>query len=264
MTAEKQIPPWGQDALSTLFQTAEYNDRVTSLKFPNVYSLLQRIDAAFRHVGEAVEKDSRQELLIPRLMIARTRSSFFASIRLSMSGQVAESYPVLRAGIEQAWYALHIAKDPNPPERVTVWVQRNDDESLRSKCKNEFQIRKVRSTHQSFDSTTAEQLHELYERVIDLGAHPNQQGVLTSMNLSETEEEITYQVGLLAPKVIPVLFALKTTVEVAIGMLKVYQLIFPERFKIMSLDDEIKALVGKLNLDFKAYGAQLKQQEGNY
>ena len=38
-------------------------DRVTSLNFPNVYSLLQRIDSAFRHVGEAVEKDSRQELL---------------------------------------------------------------------------------------------------------------------------------------------------------------------------------------------------------
>lgn len=264
MTTEQKIPPWGQDELSTLFQTAEYNDRVTSLKFPNIYSLLQRIDAAFRHVGEAVEKDSRQELLIPRFLIARTRSSFFASIRLSMSGQVPEACAVLRAGIEQAWYVLHIAKDPHPPERVTVWLRRNDDQSSKSRCKNEFKIRNVHSTHQSFDSVTAKQLYELYERMIDLGAHPNPQGVLTAMNFSETEEETICQVGLIAPKVVPVLFALKTAVEVAIGMFKVYQLIFPERFKIMSLAEEIEALVGDLNRAFKAYVSQLKQQEGDY
>jgi hypothetical protein len=253
MTTEKQIPPWGQDQLSTFFQVSEHNDRVTSLNFPNIYGLLQRIDVAFRHVAEAVEKDSRQELLIPRLLIARTHSSFLASIRLSMSGQMPESYAVLRGGIEQAWYALHIAEDPHPPERVTVWLCRNDDESSRSRCKKEFKLQNVRSTHKSFDHVTAKQLHELYERMIDLGAHPNQQGVLTAMNLSETEEETTCQVGLVAPKVVPVLVALKTAVEVAIGMFKVCQLIFPERFKIMSLDQEIGALIGELNRAFKAY-----------
>ena len=263
MTTEKQVSPWGQDELSTLFQTAEYNDRVTSLKFPTVYSLLQGIDAAFRQIEETVEKDSRQELLIPRLLIARTHSSFFASIRLSMSGQVPEACAVLRAGIEQAWYCLHIAKDPNPPERVTVWLRRNDDEPSMSKCKSEFKIRNVHSTHQTFDSVTAKQLHELYEWMIDLGAHPNPKGVLTSMTLSETEEETTCQVGLLAPKDLTVLFALKTAVEVAIGMFKVYQLIFPERFKIMGLDEEIEALIGELNRVSKAYVSQLKQEEGN-
>lgn len=263
MTAEKQIPPWGQDALSTLFQTAEYNDRVTSLKFPNVYSLLQRIDAAFRHVGEAVEKDSRQELLIPRLMIARTCSSFFASIRLSMSGQVPESYPVLRAGIEQAWYALHIAKDPIPPDRCTIWLSRNDDKSSKNKCKDEFKVGNVLATHKSSDAVTAKQLHELYNRAIDLGAHPNQQSILTGMNLSETDEETTFQVGLVAPQLLPVLMAIKTAAEVAIGTFKVYEVIFPERFQIMNLDRTINALIEELNRAFKPYTSQLKQQRGN-
>ena len=259
MTTEKQIPPWGQDELSTLFQAAEDNDRVTSLNFPTVYRLLQRIDAAFKQIEETVEKDSRQDLLIPRLLIARTHSSFFASIRLSMSGQVPEACAVLRTSIEQAWYFLHIAKDPNPPDRVTVWLRRNDDEPSRSKCKSEFKIRNVHSTHQSFDSVTAKTLHELYERMIDLGGHPNPQGVLTSMSLSGTEEEITCQVGLLAPKVTTVLFALKTAVEVAIGMFKVYHLIFPERFKIMGLDEKIEGLIRELNRVFKAYLSQFDE-----
>ena len=37
-----------------------------------------------------------------------------------------------------------------------------------------------------------------------------------------------------------------------------------QRFKIMSLDEEIEALVGELNRAFKAYVSQLKQQEGDY
>lgn len=263
MTTEQVLPPWGNDHLSSLFQAAEDNDRITSLNFPHIYRLLQRIDAAFIRIGEAVEKDSREELLVPRILIARTLPSFFASIRLAMSGQVPESYPVLRSGIEQAWYALHIAKDPHPPDRVKMWLCRNDDESSKSKCRNEFKVENARSTHQSFDSATAKQVHELYERVIDLGAHPNQQGVLSAMNLSEAEEETTCQVGLILPKVITVLIALKTAMEVAIGTFKVYQLIFPERFKIMSLDEEIETIVGELNRAFKPYVSQLKQQEGN-
>jgi hypothetical protein len=259
MTTENQIPPWGQDELSTFFQSAEYNDRVTSLKFSPVYSLLQRIDATFRQIAEALEIDSRQELLIPRLLIPRTHSSFLASIRLSMSGQVPEAGAVLRTGIEQAWYILHLAKDPNPHERVTVWLRRNDDDTSRSKCKNEFTIRNVRSTHQSFDSVTAKQLHELYEMMIDLGGHPNPQGVLTSISLLEREEEISYRVGLLAPKVTTVLLALKTAVETAIGMFKVFYLIFPERFKIMGLDEKIDVLIGELNRVFKAYFLQFDE-----
>jgi hypothetical protein len=253
MTADKQIPPWGQDDLSRLFQTAEYNNRVTSLKFPDVFRLLQQIDASFRHLTEAIERDSRQELLVPRLLIARTHSSFLASIRLSMSGQVPEATAVLRAGIEQAWYALHIAKDPRPPERVTVWLQRNDDESSRARCKKEFTKWNVHSTHLELDSVTAKQLGELYESMIDLGAHPNPLGVLTAIKMSDEEEETTCQVGLIAPKPIPVLHALKTTVEVMIGMFKVYELIFPERFKIMGLDEEIQNIIRELNRTFKRY-----------
>ena len=181
-----------------------------------------------------------------------------------MSGQLPESYAVLRASIEQAWYALHIAKDPHPPERVKVWLCRNDDETSRSKCKNEFTVQNVRSTHESFDSVTAKQLHELYERMIDFGAHPNQQSLFLAMRQSETDEETNFTVGILFPSPVPILLTVRMAVAVAVGALKVFQHVFPERFRLMSLDEEIKALVGELNSAFKAYGSQLKQQEGNY
>jgi len=53
-------------------------------------------------------------------------------------------------------------------------------------------------------------------------------------------------------------------VAVAVGALKVFQRVFPERYRLISLDEEIEALVGELNSAFKTYESQLKQQEGTY
>lgn len=183
----------------------------------------------------------------------RVHSSLLASMRLAMSGQALEAYVVLRSAIEQAWYALHIAKDPCPPELSTVWLTRNDDDTTRSKCKAEFLIARVRATHESLDLETARGLRHLYETVIDVGAHPNPLGVLAALNISEHASEKTYQVGILAPEPILVLSALHATVAVGVGALKVFQLVFPERFEIMGIDQEIKSLVGGLNSVFKPF-----------
>jgi hypothetical protein len=251
--SEQKPPPWGNDPLSKFFSEAEYNERVSSINLVTIYALLQRLHAAFRRVEETVEKDRREEFLVTRFLIVRTHSSFLAAIRLTMSGQLSESYAVLRAAIEQAWYALHMAKDPQPPNRVKVWLSRNHDEISKSKCKSEFTVTNVRSTHDSLDSVAAKQLHQLYETMIDFGAHPNQLGVLMAMNKSGTEQAISYQVGILFTNTVPLVATLQKAAAVAVGALKVFQLILSERFKIMGLDKEIKALVGELNSVFKPY-----------
>ena len=260
---EQKPPPWGDDPLSTFFSKTEYNERVSSLNLAPIYALLQRLHAAFRVVEETVEKDNRKELLLPRFLMIRAHSSFLAAIRLAMSGQLFESYAPLRSSIEQAWYALHIAKDRQPPERSEIWLCRNDNKASKAKCKSEFSVANVRSTHESFDSVTAKKLHQLYEMMIDLGAHPNPRGVLTSMSRSETGKEINYRVGILFLKPIPLLTTLRLAVRVAVTVLKVFQLIFPDRFKLMRLDEEIQVLVTEVNNVFKPY-VQQSQPSANY
>jgi hypothetical protein len=250
---QQKPPPWGDDSLSTFFSEAEYNERVSSLNLATIYALLQRLHSAFQRVEETVEKDNREELLVSRFLMVRTHSAFLAAIRLAMSGQFSESYPVLRAAIEQAWYALHIAKDPKPPNRAKVWLCRNENKASKAKCKNEFTVANVGSTHQSLDSVTAKQLHQIYETMIDFGAHPNQLGVLVEISKSETEQEINYRVGILFPQIVPLVATLRMAVAMAVGALKVFQLIFPVRFKIMGLDKEIKVFVSELNSVFKPY-----------
>ena len=262
--SEKQPPDWGDDPLSRFFSDAEYNDRAAAVNYAPIYALLQHVHAMFRQVEGVIERDRQSHLLVPRLLLVRIHSAFLAAIRLAMSGQATESFPVLRSAIEQAWYALHIAKDPKAPERANTWLSRNVDISSKAKCKSEFTVAKVRSTHEGLDPATAGELQERYENLIEFGAHPNQLGVFASVKKTKSDKLVDYKVGILASDSIAVPFALRMAVAVAVGALKVFKLIYPERFGITGADLGIQCLVVELNAVFKRYARMApSRQESN-
>lgn len=250
-------PPWDTDPLSRYFAEAEYNDRVTAFSFPTVFALLQAANSALELVEKAVEHDGEQVLLIPRFLIVRFRSSYLASIRLAMSGQIPESFALLRSAIEQAWYALHIARDPNPTSRAEIWLKRNDGPSEKAACKKEFTVKNVRTTHEACDQATADQLREVYETSIDFGAHPNQMGMLISMAHEKNPNQINYEVGILHPDTVPMLGALRLSVAVVIGALKIFQLVYPAKLAATPVQDRIGQLIKDINSVFKPWAGQI-------
>ena len=250
---EKKPPEWGNDSLSVFFKDAEYNNRVTALNLPAEYDLLQSVHTLFKKFEDLIAKDTREEFLVPRFLMVRTHSSYLAGLRLAMSGQVSEAFSVLRSAVECAWYALHIAKDPKGTERAEIWFRRNENAVAKSRCKSEFSITKVRQTHEDLDPNSVADLHKLYENLIDFGAHPNQFGVMMAMRKSGDARQLDFSVGILHAEPLPIALALKMAVGVALGALKTFQLVFPERFTIIGIDVEIQKLIGDANSIFKAY-----------
>jgi hypothetical protein len=181
---QPSLPPWGDDVLSSFIADANHNERACALNFPDVYEVLQGAHEVLKRVGEILEKDPADANLgVPRMLVARSRSAVLAATRLAMSGQGFEAQPLLRAAIEQAWYALHIAKDPQPPTRALIWWDRGTSPEATQACKDEFTAGNVRRTHEGVDPATAAAMHQLYGDAIDFGAHPNQAGVAGSLNL---------------------------------------------------------------------------------
>jgi hypothetical protein len=170
-----------------------------------------------------------------------------------MSGQIGEAQVLNRAAIEHAWYALHIAKDPQPWTRAEIWLRRNEDSASKQACKTEFTVGNVRSTHAALKPADAKELADLYDLTIDFGAHPNQLGVLSSIRRSEDAEKIQYNVGILSPDTVGVMATIRLSVDVAVGVFKVVALIYPERFAIMSVDGDIDTIVRILNTAFKRF-----------
>jgi hypothetical protein len=259
--SEVAPPEWGDDSFSGYFKMAEYNDRASAANYPAVFELLRRTNAALEAAEGLVKRDGRPVLLIPRFLQVRVRSAFLAACRLALSGQLVEAHAVLRQAIEQAWYALHIATEPDPPAaaveksprmvRWEIWMRRTDDSTAKRRWKDEFTVRNVRTSHERIDPDTAAELHNLYEILIDFGAHPNEQGLLSAITKQESDRQIEYQIGILAPHELPLMFTLR--LAVAVGALKIFQKIYPERFELMSVDREIDAIVAGLNTVFKRF-----------
>jgi hypothetical protein len=258
---EQNPPVWEKDPLSKFLADAEYNTRVTAINLPDMYDLLRRVEDLFRRAGEAIENDSREDFLVPRFLMVRTHASFLAAIRLALSGQGLESCPVLRAAVEQAWYALHIAKGPKPPSRVETWLNRNMGSAERSRCKSEFTLGTVRRTHEEIDPDTARTLHEIYERLIDFGAHPNQFGVMAAAKRSESEGKTIFGIHILQAEPLAIAWALKMASGVAIGALKVSQAIFPERFTLLGIDRSIDGLAARANAVFNSHSLGRNKQD---
>ena len=49
----------------------------------------------------------------PTLCLLRAHAAYFAAVRLSISGQVAEAYMVIRKCIENALYGFYLSKNPD-------------------------------------------------------------------------------------------------------------------------------------------------------
>lgn len=250
---ENDPPPWGNDTLSTFLSNAQQNERITSINMPDVYALLQRTQAIFERLMEITEKENTPELLPSRFLMARARGAWLGAVREGMSGQTVEVYPLIRATVENAWYALHIAKDPAPPARAEVWLRRRENDSARKRCKSEFTVANVRATHEALDPATAAALDGVYEHTIELGGHPNELAVLSSLRRTETDKAYTFEAAFLTDNPLLIALALKSAVEAAVGAMRAFRLVFPERFAIMGVDDDLNLIAAEHNVVFKRY-----------
>lgn len=239
------LPAWGDDPLSAFMSEAERNVRACSLNWPDIFEVQQRAHALLVRVGEVLEHGSGEShLFFPRMLVLRSHSAILAAMRLAMSGQAVEAQAVLRVAIEGVWYALHIATDPAPPTRANIWRRRGTSREATRECKNEFKVENVRRTHEGLDAPTAAGMQRLYEDAIEFGAHPNQVGVGGSARIDRSGSEIdVIQVGVLTPGTLATAMALKAAVETTVGLARTFRLIYPERSRIVGLNDDVDRLI---------------------
>ena len=244
------MPQWENDPLSSFLADAARNERVSSLNFPDIFAQVQRTHSALKSLAEITENNRDIALVVPRILMARASAAFLAATRLGLAGHTVEAHMVLRGVIEASWYAIHIAMDPNPPSRVHVWLRRGENDDTRRLCRREFHPDKVEPTYRTADPVTAAVLEKLYDGMIEWGAHPNEQGILAAITSNVTSGGLVLNVHLLSNSPVLIKVALKRTIEVGIGILKTFGLIFPERVRLTGLDSEVERLIASTNALF--------------
>lgn len=232
---------WSTDQLSEFIQLATENSYGFYQAHRDIFDQLVEIDECFATVLDT----KYSEKTVQAFLTARCHSSYRAAVRLTISGQAAESFAVLRLALENALYALHMDGDG---EREEIWAKRHDDEQSLAKCRKEFTFKKLNKSLQNsrISRTRATAVSTLYERCIDFGAHPNERSVTASMKMEINRTDKIYGQLYLVPDGLELQHIAKTTLQVGVGGLLVVREIFRERFDILSITEKIDRLSEQL------------------
>lgn len=232
-----QLPPgWTEDHLSEFIQDSFKNILASFVLKKQEFNLLLKVHSVFR--GISGNLDDFGDPFAPNFL-HRSHSSFIASCRLSMSGQVAETFPLLRSCLEYALYALHINENPTLSKD---WVRRHKNEESLKKSRQSFSHRNVMKTLLARDITLHNSLSDLYKRTIDYGGHPNERAVSSSYEWRQEGDTRMVRNQLLHDDSAALDHALITSAQIGLGSLLVFELIFNERFDILDLRETIEYL----------------------
>jgi hypothetical protein len=230
----RTLPPhWSDDSLSSFLDDAFSNCLATFVRKKPVVNILVDLDGCFQKIGENLLNPPD---LIGALLLLRSHSAFRAASGLAMSGQVTETFPVLRTALEYGLYGLHISRNPDLGE---IWYRRHDSEKAKNQVRQEFSIKSVKATLSHEDGELNSVVHELYDRLIDFGGHPNERAVTGNIEIQKDDGNFDVQQVYLHGDSLSLIHAIKTTAQVGLVCLELFRFVFGERYDILGISDQL-------------------------
>ncbi len=236
-TARGKAPDgWGDDALTDYFDNFRNNQYATfDNKRPQVSALI-RIDALFKRFLDGAINPQPLE---PMGFLLRAHAAYRAAANAIFAGQVFEAQTLLRLCLENGAYSTYVGTNV---ERWKLWMARHDDPEAKPKLRRELSHGNIRNHIQEISQPLGEQFSILYEELIDFGAHPNEKGFSLNSAIQETSDRVDFQTIYLHGDGLALNFGLQTTKQVGLWVLHIAQLIYPTRFSLLGIKDELEKL----------------------
>ena len=235
------LPPsaperWASDDVTAFIDAARVNEYATFANLPAQMSRLIGIDRAFRKVIDAFNNSKDW---FPGLFVLRAHSNYLGACRLTLSGQLPESYALLRSTLENALYGLYLSR--NPASRET-WLRREDDTKSKQKVRNEFTIGALLKLATQIAPSEGKVAKTMYERAIAQGAHPNELALMQTLKLGKQPAHLKFTVSYLQGDGLPLQLALKSTAQVGVCTLALFERVMPERYAILGINQDVASL----------------------
>lgn len=234
-----QLPPgWGEDDLSSFLGEAQQNAHGSFHRKKNAYGRLRETDDCFEKVANNLLNPKDQ---IAPLFLLRSHSAYRATCGLAMSSQVVECFATARLCIEYAGYGLFIHDNPN---LRNIWFDKGKGGYEKKIFLRTFTLGNVRDCIELHDKRLAAVYNDLYQRTIDIGAHPNELAVSGSMKVEDdpTSDRVHIKQLYLHGDGLPMDAGLKTTAQIGICSLHLFQWIFKERLSLLGITDRLQEL----------------------
>lgn len=238
--ASKPTPPgWGTDKLTQYLDAFRGNQLATFANKRSEVIDLTTIDTMFRKLTEGA---LNPHPLLPMGFLQRAHSAYLSACGAVMAGQIHEAQALLRVSLEQAGYGHYIGDDQ---ERWTRWMDRHEPrtKSQQKKWREEFTHGNVAKGIAAADPAIGRFYNQLYDRTIEYGAHPNQLGDSMGSALEQSEDGDTRFVTIyLHEDGLMMDFALRSTAQVGLCVLRIAQLIYPLRMQATGVQFQLEII----------------------
>lgn len=234
MTITQIAPPlWAKDRLTEYIENCRINQFATFFNHP-AFKLLLEIDDCFFKV---LDKPINPRPWFPFQFIHRSHSSWRAACGMVMAGQVQEANAMLRLSLETAAYGYYISTDNSIAE---AWIKRNDGATQLREFKKKFQHVAIKKKIVDDANKLGSVFEQLYERTIDYGAHPNERGFSLNSSIKKGADTIEFLQIYLQGNGLPLDFALKSTVQIGVWNLGIFQLVYPQKWELLGLKAKLE------------------------
>lgn len=222
--------------------TAVFEQQVaTAVNHESAFAVLSDIDGCFLRF--ALNADNTKNIF-ETFFFTRCHSIFRAACATALAGQCQETFVLARPILEYAAAALLVHDEPNHQD---TFLNRSLGKKGRQDSRDTFNHGQHCRVIASHDQRLKEIYCILYDQCIDFGSHPNEQGLVSGLEVEHIDEKTVFDTSYLVPGTIEQRFCMKALAETALCALRIFQFIFPERFMLLS----ITAKLDKLPESFK-------------
>lgn len=238
MSSRPTTPPpgWAQDMLSAYLQEFRGNQWAT---FHNKRPEMRDFIALDDMFNRLLHGAKNPKPILPATFLLRAHSAFRAAVSLAMGGQLYEVQSLLRLCLEHAAYGFFIGGDQ---ALWTRWMKREESEKNREAVRREFSHGAIKHKLKKADADVAKNFVAMYERLIDFGAHPNEQGFSMSTLLERDGNETRISALSLHGEGDQLNFSLKTVAQTAICALQIAHLIYPVRMDLAGISHDLQQI----------------------
>lgn len=230
------MEPWSKDDLTQFFDAADRNRRANRERYAYWYDKIARIDASLVHAGKNLI-NTRPVMAGP--LLNRCQYALKTATGHALAGQVVECFVLLRTALEYAGYALRIFETPS---LESIFLDRHMTDAGMAAMKKAFKVRELREAIARYDKRLADNFDFFYQRTIDFGGHPNPHGILQAMDMEERDGKLSITTWAMTTREGALEHALKSTAQIGLTVLYIFQHIFKAKFEILGIRAEIEAI----------------------
>lgn len=173
---------WGKDCLSETFDSVFCNIGKSFIDLKAHFQILTEAKNALADVTKLCEYKDEAGMIVLSLT-GRVMGCFVCACQLALSGQLSETYVLMRACLENALYAFYINESP---DYAKVWSNRHKSEDSKKACRDLFSVGKIFRCLEQKSKIIKDNISKSYEEAIDWGAHPNERSVFPNLVPKET------------------------------------------------------------------------------